>query len=303
MKFKQNSLEICILVLIVYSIVVQFFELEFNDTDFSTDFFVWSERIVTAVFTIEYFVRWIASRKLSYPLSPMAIVDLLAILPFYLSFLVDLRSLRLLRGFRVLRLFKLYRYTDAVKGIQNAFSQVRYEFGIIGFAVLTLGWICAVAVYELEKNAQPQVFSKLTDAIWYTVTTLTTVGYGDKVPVTLGGRLVAIFMMVCGLGLFGTFVSLIGSAFLEELRKHPRRTHKKAHPVAITGLSDLSDSPDRYDPAQILHAMSTGTLNTEDAAGRAKTSRLLVVACQLLIQSHESHALRHSVSDAADPVE
>lgn len=217
MKSSQRYAELFVLLLIAYSLVTYFIELEFT-TLADHDFFIWSERIVTVLFTLEYLIRWVASRSVTYPLRPMAIVDLVAILPFYVGFLVDLRALRLIRVLRIVRLFKLYRYTDALQAISNAFFRVRYEFAVVGFAVLTLGLICSVAIYELEKDAQPEVFAKFSDAIWYTLTTLTTVGYGDKVPITAGGRLVAVVLMIGGLGLFGTFVSLIGSAFIEEIR-------------------------------------------------------------------------------------
>jgi voltage-gated potassium channel len=223
-----RRLEHAIIVLIIYSVVVHFIELEFGEDGWGVRFFNWSDLIITILFTVEYFVRWRLSRNWRYPLQPLAIVDLLAILPFYLGFLIDLRTLRLFRALRAFRLFKLYRYTNAMKKIRNAFVRVRYEFAVVGFAVLTLGWVCATMLYELEREAQPQAFGKFSDSAWYTIVTLTTVGYGDKVPITLGGRMIAVVMMVAGLGLFGTFVSLIGSAFLDELRREDELVSREA---------------------------------------------------------------------------
>ncbi|MDB5339156.1 MAG: voltage-gated potassium channel [Planctomycetaceae bacterium] len=290
MKSKLRYLESFILMLILYGIITHLLELEFDDSDNAAVFFLWSERIVTLLFTIEYFVRWISSRSWIYPFRLMAIIDLLAILPFYLGFLFDLRSLRLIRAGRVLRLMKLYRYTDALNGIQNAFMQVRYEFGIIGFAVFTLGCLCSVGIYESEKNVQPQMFAKLSDAAWYTVTTLTTVGYGDKVPVTLPGRLIAVVMMVCGLGLFGTFVSLIGSAFLEELRKAPRPTWRKAPPVAMIDAHHGVESHVSFDPADVLHDLDKGVYNKHGEQNQQEVTRLLTIACRLLTEQGQKAA-------------
>ncbi|MES2789646.1 MAG: ion transporter [Planctomycetota bacterium] len=291
MKSQQRYLEFFFLLLILYGIVTHLLELEFNDSDHAAAFFLWSERIVTVLFTVEYFVRWISSRSLSYPLRPMALVDLLAILPFYLSFMFDMRSLRLIRAGRVVRLMKLYRYTNALHGIQSAFLRVRYEFGIIGFAVLTLACICSVAIYEAEKVAQPQVFAKLSDAAWYTMTTLTTVGYGDKVPVTLVGRLVAVFMMVCGLGLFGTFVSLIGSAFLEELRKPARTAGAEAPPkLAVVSLDYASRPTEEFDPHQVLSALDNGVYGRHVEHNHQEMARLLTLACQQLAQKKQQSA-------------
>jgi voltage-gated potassium channel len=251
---KPKWIEHAIIVLIVYSVVVHFIELEFGEDGWGIRFFNWSDLIITILFTIEYFVRWRLSRRWSYPLQPMAVIDLLAILPFYLGFLIDLRTLRLLRALRAFRLFKLYRYSNAMRKIKNAFLRVRYEFAVVGFAVLTLGWVCATLLYELERDAQPQAFGRFSDSVWYTVVTLTTVGYGDKVPITFGGRCVAFVMMVAGLGLFGTFVSLIGSAFLEELRREDieEAVREQKNPYAIDipqhDLSELfqstSETPD-----------------------------------------------------------
>jgi voltage-gated potassium channel len=281
MKPAQRYLEFFILMLILYGIVTHLLELEFAESGSAVQYFLWSERVVTILFTIEYFARWIGSRSLSYPLRLMAIIDLLAILPFYLGFLLDMRSLRLIRAGRVVRLMKLYRYTNALHGIQNAFLQVRYEFGIIGFAVLTLACLCSVGIYESEKIAQPQMFAKLSDAAWYTVTTLTTVGYGDKVPVTLPGRLIAVFMMICGLGLFGTFVSLIGSAFLEELRKAPRPTWRKA-PAAAAMID--THTHEVFDPEIVLRDLDQGVYSKHGEQNQQEMARLLTIACQMLTE-------------------
>lgn len=290
MKRHLRYLEVFILLLILYGIVTHLLELEFSDSDNAAAFFLWSERVVTILFTIEYFARWIASRSLVYPFRPMAIIDLLAILPFYLGFLFDLRSLRLVRAGRVIRLMKLYRYTDALHGIQNAFMQVRYEFGIIGFAVFTLGCVCSVGIYESEKTAQPQMFAKLSDAAWYTVTTLTTVGYGDKVPVTLVGRLIAVFMMVCGLGLFGTFVSLIGSAFLEELRKAPRPSWRKVIPTAKIDTHHHIETPASFNPASVLRDLDQGVYSKHGEQNQQEVTRLLTIACRLLSEKIQETA-------------
>lgn len=284
MKSQFRFLEFFIFALILYGIITHLLELEFADDQRLTPFFLWSERIVTVLFTIEYFARWFNARSWSYPFRPMAIIDLLAILPFYLGFLFDMRSLRLVRAVRVFRLMKLYRYTNALHGIRNAILQVRYEFAIIGFAVFTLACICSVAIYEAEKTAQPQMFAKLSDAAWYTVTTLTTVGYGDKVPVTLPGRLIAVCMMVCGLGLFGTFVSLIGSAFLEELRKVPRPGWSKAPPTAMIDAhhgGGIALEP--FDPLVVLGDLENGVYSKHGEQNQQEVTRLLMIACRRLI--------------------
>src|SRR6266540_3031114 len=215
----RRRLELFIQALIFYSIAAHFVEVEIVRSERSTGFWLWSERVVATIFTIEYLVRWRLSRSWLYPFGPMAIVDLLAVLPFYVGFLVDLRSLRLIRTLRVVRLFKFYRYSSALQNIGAAFHRVRHEFAVIGFALFVVGWCGALAIHEWERERQPEVFGRLTDAIWFVLVTVTTVGYGDKVPVTAEGKLIAGAIMIAGLTLFGTFISLIGGSFVEQIRR------------------------------------------------------------------------------------
>src|SRR2546428_563915 len=123
----RRRLELLIQALILYSIATHFVEVEIVRSERSTGFWLWSERVVATLFTIEYLVRWGLSRSWLYPFRPMAIVDFLAVLPFYVGFLVDLRSLRLIRTLRVLRLFKLYRYNTALQNIGSAFHRARNQ--------------------------------------------------------------------------------------------------------------------------------------------------------------------------------
>ena len=279
MKLLSRHAEGLVFLFIIYSVVTHFIELETTDSSTSTDFFFWSEVAVGTFFTVEYIVRWVASRSWAYPLRAMAIVDLLAILPFYLGFLVDLRALRLVRALRIVRLFKLYRYTDALQTIQNAFHRIRYEFAVIGFALLTLGWVGSVVMFELERDRQPEAFAHLSDAVWYTIVTFTTVGYGDKVPQTMGGKIVAFALMLSGLGLFGTFVSLVGSSFLEELRRKAGRCENGQE----RAIPEYMLTPGGFSPEQVLEQVRGQKLaDPEEAA------RLLVLACETIIRERQA---------------
>jgi voltage-gated potassium channel len=153
---------------------------------------------------------------------------------------------------------------------------VQYEFSVIGLAVLALAWFSAVAVFEFERRAQPNEFGKFSDAAWFVLTTLTTVGYGDRVPITLGGRLVTACTMIGGLGLFGTFVSLIGGAFVEELRHHRHRQRT------------ADQQADAFDPQAVLDAIPGGMSQPE-------AIRLLEIACRRLVVE-ESESIAESSS-------
>lgn len=185
-------------------------------------FFLWSERVVAAIFTIEYVVRWINYKEKiwKYPFSPMAIIDVLAIIPFYVGFFIDLRYLRLVRTLRILRLLKIYRYNTALQSFIKSYHAVKNELGVLLIVIAILIFFSATAVYECERYAQPEVFAKYSDAIWWSVVSLTTVGYGDKFPITESGRIVTAITLIFGLGVFGTFLSLIGSAFIQTMQEN-----------------------------------------------------------------------------------
>jgi voltage-gated potassium channel len=212
---------------IVYSLVMFFVELQYSTTDNSKighPFFLWSERAVAGIFTAEYALRWWRAKdRLRHPFTLLALIDLAAILPFYLGFLVDVRSLRLIRTLRVLRLLKVYRYNRALQGFIDSFKELKTQAEVLGVAVLFFMVFSATTMYELERGAQPQVFASYSDALWWCITTLTTVGYGDKYPVTAGGRITATMTVVFGLGVFGTFISLIGKSFMHHIEADERQ--------------------------------------------------------------------------------
>jgi voltage-gated potassium channel len=284
MTLWARVLEGLTLLVILYSVLILPVELEWtHNTEELHPFFVYSEWVITIYFTVEYLVRWVASRSWRYPLRPIAIVDLLALLPFYLAFLVDIRVLRLIR---LVRLLKLYRYTTALQSIRDAFYQVRYEFGVIGFALFTLCWICAVVIYDCERKAQPETMQHFSDAVWYVIVTLTTVGYGDKVPVTPEGKLTAVALMLGGLGLFGTFVSLIGGAFVEELRLRRLRHHHHS-PLLVLPPLRPGEPPRPFHPREIIQSIQQGEFTLKGHAALEELSQLLLVACQWIVHQHQ----------------
>lgn len=284
---RHRYLELFILMVVVISIVLHFIEVESPELHQTMKFFFWAEAVIAAIFTVEYIARWLASRSWWYPFQPMAIVDLAAVLPFYFSFLVDLRSLRLLRTLRVLRMFKLGRHSHALQNLFNAFNRVRYEFSIIGFAAFVVVWCSSLAIFGLEQEAQPEKFGKFSDAVWFVLVTVTTVGYGDKVPITAAGKVVASITMVSGLAMFGTFISLVGSAFLEEIRHniHPQTPANPSPPDGAASAPEWlrSMTPDRFDPVQVLKAIDTGVLHGTEGTVQGETVRLLSVACRNMI--------------------
>ncbi len=215
----RRTFEYAVQALILYSIVSFYVEVEISRGKASEGFWFYNEVAVTGLFTAEYLLRWFTSKdRRRYPFKPLAVIDLLAIMPVYLTGFVNVPSLRLVRTLRVLRLLKLYRYHVAVQQVLRGFRKVKDELIVVGFAVAIVVGFSSVAMYEFEHEAQPDRFGRLSDAVWWSLVTLTTVGYGDLCPITFGGRIIGALTMVLGIGTFGVFISLIGSSFIAATR-------------------------------------------------------------------------------------
>ena len=174
------------------------------------------EIFTVAVFTIEYVLRLIvAKRKLSYIFSFYGIVDLIAILPFYVARGIDLRSLRIVRLMRLARVFKFVRYSKALQHYKKAFALIRGELALFLLAALFVIYIAAVGIYYCENEAQPETFRSVFHCLWWAVATLTTVGYGDVYPITVGGKLFTFFILFIGLGIVAVPAGLFASALTQ----------------------------------------------------------------------------------------
>lgn len=183
MRHNKLVLEIAIQVLIVLNIVA--FTVE-TIPDLAPEVYVflrWFEIFTVGIFTVEYVIRLIISRpRLAYAKSFFGVIDLLAILPFYLSLGFDLRSIRALRLFRIFRVLKLIRYHSALQRYRLAFSKVKDELVIFSFAAAILIFLSSVGIYYCEKSEQPETFGSIPDCIWWSIVTLTTVGMATLIP-------------------------------------------------------------------------------------------------------------------------
>jgi len=192
--------------------------------------FIAIEVFSVAVFTVEYLFRlwcWPADPRLKdrssirarvkFIFSPMGLIDLLAIAPFYLAmiFAVDLRYLRLLR---LLRLLKISHY---FRGLDLFVEVLKSEARAISSAIVTvlmLIVVIAAMMFMFEHEAQPEAFGSILQSIWWSVVTLTTVGYGDVTPITFSGRILAIIIMLLGVGLVALPAGILAAKFSDELR-------------------------------------------------------------------------------------
>ncbi|MDH4053596.1 MAG: ion transporter [Rubrivivax sp.] len=178
------------------------------------------EVVTVAIFTAEYLLRvYVADRKLGFMLSPFGIIDFLAVAPFYLSMGFDLRSLRVLRFLRLIRVLKIARYSKALRLFGRAFQIARGELVLFFAATLMLIYLSAILVYYFEHEAQPEKFSSVFTSLWWAVVTLTTVGYGDAYPITVGGRICTFFILMIGLGTIAVPSGIVAAALAEARRK------------------------------------------------------------------------------------
>lgn len=181
------------------------------------------------IFTLEYFLRIYTSR-FKYPesnimkaifryiISPMALIDLFAILPFYLPLVIgaDLRFLRILRLTRLLRILKINRYSRSLQLLSKVLKNKKEELVVTIFVTMILMLLAASIMYYLESDQQPDSFPNIVASFWWAIATLTTVGYGDVYPITILGKILAGIIALLGIGLVALPTGIISSGFLEE---------------------------------------------------------------------------------------
>jgi voltage-gated potassium channel len=200
-------------VLIMLSLISFSVETLPNNSSQTIKFLAYFESFCIVVFTIEYLLRIaVSKRPLSYIFSFYGIIDLLAILPFYLRGTLDFRAIRAFRIFRVFRTLKLIRYNRALRRFHIAAKIVKEE--IILFFIVTgiLIFLSASGIYFFEHEAQPKVFASVFHSLWWAIVTLTTVGYGDVYPITAGGKIFTFFVLLIGVGVVTVPAGLVATS-------------------------------------------------------------------------------------------
>lgn len=176
------------------------------------------EIITVIIFTMEYILRIIiADSKLKFIFSFYGVIDLLAVLPFYIALGLDLRSLRILRLFRLFRILKLIQFSKSIQRYKDVFIKLKTELAIFGIATLILLYLSSVGIYYFESDAQPDNFGSIFHCLWWSVATLTTVGYGDVFPVTVGGKIFTSFIVLIGIGIIAVPTGLLASALTQSV--------------------------------------------------------------------------------------
>jgi voltage-gated potassium channel len=222
--------DVFIMSLIFLNVVAVMLETEADLASAYSAIFLWFEYISVAVFTIEYVLRlWSCVEEIGhehpvmgrirFAMKPLLLVDLVAILPFYVPFLIvlDLRFLRAVRLLRLARILKIWRYSEALKTLERVLRSKKEELLISVGIVLLILILASSIMYLLENPVQPQAFSSIPQALWWGVATLTTVGYGDIYPVTALGKFFGAVIEIMGIGLFALPAGIIAGGFSEEL--------------------------------------------------------------------------------------
>lgn len=187
------------------------------------------EEFFVLVFTIEYILRVLAtSPRRKYVLSFFGMIDLLAIVPFYLGFGGQLVGVRVLRLLRVFRILKLARYNQAAQRFHIALKLAREELILYATLSLILLYLAAFGIYFFESEVQPQRFGSVFHCLWWAVVTFSTVGYGDAFPITVGGKLFTSVILLLGLGLVSVPAGIIAAALsrARQLEESPDKLAK-----------------------------------------------------------------------------
>ncbi len=233
-----NRLLFSLITLNVIAVILQTVEPLYLSYQFFFDSF---ETLSVLVFSVEYGLRLFSCTadphyhhplfgRIRFAMTPLAIVDLLAILPFYITLTnLDLRSLRILRLFRILRIAKLVRYSQSIQTLGRVVVSKKEELVVTITIMVVLLILASTAMYYVEHESQPDKFSSVPMAMWWGIATLTTVGYGDLYPVTPLGMILGSVIALLGIGMFAIPTGVIGAGFLEEIQKTKQGPKKCQH--------------------------------------------------------------------------
>ncbi|MCQ2253326.1 MAG: ion transporter [Bacteroidales bacterium] len=198
-------------------------------------YFIWFDMFSVWFFSLDYFARiftahlcdpdyenhhnrWKSVKK--YIFSFYGLVDLLSILPYWLTFTkIDLRVMRLLRLLRFLRVFKIARYNNSIDLIASVFKEKKSDLGVTCGLILIVMILASFMMYYAEHDAQPEAFPNVLGCIWWAIVTLTTIGYGDVYPITAFGKIIGGVIAFLGVGLVAMPTGIISAGFLEKINK------------------------------------------------------------------------------------
>ncbi|NNC63399.1 MAG: ion transporter [Gammaproteobacteria bacterium] len=292
-----------LVVLILLNVVAVLLEsMEFVELAFA-DQFRYFEIFSVAIFSIEYLLRmWVCVEadnaetgdtairlRLRYATSPMAIIDLLAVLPFYLGALglLGVADMRVLRVLRLLRLFKLTRYADSMSLLWRVLRENASNFAAALGVLLIVMILAASGMYLLERQAQPDAFGSIPSAMWWAFATLTTVGYGDVTPITPIGKVFGAAITVVSIGIVALPAGLLASSFSARLRQNAESYRDAADLAAADGIVTEEE---RRALEQKRRELGLGADLAADILGEEQTRRMHVISTACPTCGHDPAA-------------
>ena len=210
-------------IFMIITIIVSLFPLTVKEI---TPFFLWTERITTSIFALDYLLRWITSDLklqkgrnsfLLYPFTLMAIIDMLSILPTFFilnSALKTLKVIRLIRALRVIKVFKSFRYSKNIIIIANVFKKQKKS--LVTVCVFSIGYIIVSAL--IIFNVEPETFSSFFDAVYWATVSLTTVGYGDIYTISVAGKVITMISAILGIAIVALPAGIITAGYMSEIQ-------------------------------------------------------------------------------------
>lgn len=259
----SRTVDMMIMALVFGSVVATILESVVSLRLAYQDLFVAFEHVSVAAFTAEFLCRlWSSAdarpgesetrNRIRYLCSPFAIVDLIAIAPFYLIPLLGL-DLRFLRIVRLLRLVKLTRYSAALSRVYDVYRLQRSALAASFFLMAIAIVVSASLLYVIEHAAQPEAFSSIPAAMWWAVCTLTTVGYGDVAPITPIGKLVTSFVSIVGIAMVALPTSLFASGFAHIMERDAEALEEEVQDALADGIITEKEMEAFEELAERLH--------------------------------------------------
>ncbi len=266
----SSAIDIFLILLILGNVAVILLETVDPYSTLLYPFFRFFELFSVIIFTVEYLLRlWTCTvdpqysspftGRLRYAVTPLALIDLFAILPAFIPFIIpiDLRFLRILRLIRLVRVFKLARYSDEMALFFRVLNRKKDLLFILVSFIAVLVVISSCFLYYAEHDVQPEKFASIPDTMWWSIATLTTVGYGDVYPITPVGKFFAALTAIFGIGLFALPAGILASGFVEELQR------ARGHEVKVQG--NTSSPADRIELLERAYQLrSRGILDDEE---------------------------------------
>ena len=285
----SRIVDVCLIAIIALSVIAVVLEsIPALQTKYSLAF-DWFEIITVVVFTIEYMLRvWssvenapqnysglkLLGHRMRHVFSAYALIDLLAILPFYLLMfgLFDDVDMRFLRAVRLLRVLKLTRYSAALDMLVMAYKDNIRALTASFFILLTVMLLAASGIYFFERESQPVAFGSIPAAMWWACTTLTTVGYGDVTPMTAAGKIFGALITVIGIGMVALPTAILASGYLHQITVNSEKYKVKADQALADGiLTEMEES----DLEQLRIDLGLGKLTTSQILDTERVKLLL----------------------------